>query len=595
MCLISISLVICISITKAQDTVYPLVALSSNEISFYGKEGSDIVSYDLRVIGLVDKDVTVKLSSATLYDNKSSNSITLEASEVPEKVKKNIEQTITLELNIAGKKPGTYKGAIIATAQTTDNITTTNIPVTAKIEEDTPWYIPIGEASLVIVTIVLIGVALGIPENTEKFLWGRKVYSKRPWVIILGIIVVSLWLVSLVSTDIGEPSNMVTTVLVTPFILYVISYVKDKRTERLEKEKVSRTVQNEGIKEDVNLIRSLIGELSSHCASFNPYYCEIKLGIPPTNYVTEKQVVYHSSGIISGEVWKDNRKQGIVADIHTLYLEKYYDFVPKYNHLYRMARYLIQNPKKIKSPNTLQGFLSLFDEFREKFGELEKILFVYLSYILELWSRTRLSPMKVNYPRISRTLLNKLIDYEILKPGLQIEELGGFKEDKLSKKLQQDVMEDKTKSPRELQKVESLMENNTARELLTKFKEAVKDNNKQALACYDELDSWVTQKFRNKIDDWKFSAKDMEKITKEIYSADNITKFFDKFQKDFYEKYYNLKKSDVLKLTGLPTLPDEEEPEKKEYTLKIGNLYKEQPKEGEPTPTKDPFDVHHIK
>lgn len=564
--------------------------MSSTELTFYGEEGNDVLSFSLTVVGLVDENVTVKLSSAVLYDNSSKNSVELGATEASNAVKKNEEQTIIVNLNVTATKAGTYKGAVIVTAETTQNITATIVPVTAKIVEVAQWYYPIGQWGLVFITLSLIGAALIFPENKKKNIWKFNVVSKMSWVVIFGISAVSLWLVSLVISGIGEPSNMVTTVLVTPFVLYVINCVKDKRTERLEKEKISRKIQNEGSKKDIELIRSLLGELSTHCASFTPFYCEEKLGLPPAQYVSNPEVVYHSMGIISREVWDENRKQGIVANIHTLYLEKYYDFIPKYNRLYRTARYILKNPNITPSPP--RNFFDLFDEFRKKYCNIEKILFVYLSYILELWSRTTLSPIKVDYPRISRTLLYALIEYEILKPGTYIDELDGFKKNDLSKELKKDVTEDERSDQNRLKKIKTDITKKSEKNVLEKFKKIAKDKNEtQELACYKVLRTWLIKKFKDKIHSWSLSANDIEKIMNYIYQENNVTLFFSEFQKDFYKKYVNLKQSDILTIKGLPEVPETDEPEKREYTLNIGNIYKKKTKKEEASITKETFDV----
>ena len=83
----------------------------------------------------------------------------------------------------------------------------------------------------------------------------------------------------------------------------------------------------------------------------------------------------------------------------------------------------------------VKDFFDTFKNFRRVYGELQEILFVYLSYILECYSKTALSPMKLEIPRITRTLLYRLIEYGILKPFELIDDLSGFEMRKIAKEL----------------------------------------------------------------------------------------------------------------------------------------------------------------
>ena len=136
----------------------------------------------------------------------------------------------------------------------------------------------------------------------------------------------------------------------------MISFVKDKRTERLEKEKASRTIRNTGIEKDIELLRSIIGELSTHCASFNPHLYQKEFEFKKNTYSKGRyqttafdhcyRILFNKSGSLSRKIWDGSRKQGLVADLPILELEKYYDFMEFYNRYYSRALKLLTGNKE---------------------------------------------------------------------------------------------------------------------------------------------------------------------------------------------------------------------------------------------------------
>lgn len=416
-----------ISIAIAQDSANPLIALSSTEINFYGEVDTIPAARDLIVIGLED-GVNVILVPSDLYANGTGESIAVNLNITNFSVNKTSLVPVSINLSSAAKE-GTYKGAIIVTATANGNITTTNLTVIATIEAVNPW-LDLGQWVSVfsIGILIFIGLmfpGLVFPEDKEIQYKERKILLKKLLVVSFGIIISLILLWSLVYFDFGGPGTILNALLVTPFVTYAIAFVKDERTERLEKEKTSRTIRDDGIKKDTELIRNLMGEMATHCASFNPNFYEEKLKKPFDN---TSQLLYHKTGLVARKVWDESCKQGFVADIHTLHLEKYYDFIPLYNQCYAYAMTLIKDKKLAKKKHK---FFDHFEEFRKTYGELQRVLFVYLSYIQELYSKTALSPMKLEFPRITRTLLYKLIDYEILKPFKYIDNLSGFKTEEI--------------------------------------------------------------------------------------------------------------------------------------------------------------------
>lgn len=423
--LLLIPLISSIAVAMAQDSVPRLITLSTNELNLVGTEGVTNLGQTLRMVGIGDEKVDVKLFSADLYDNNSGKTISLnEMNIVPDlfSLSRNEEKTVNITLNTLGASAGTYQGTILVTATTTTNITDTKVKVTVKIKIENPWiyqWVP------VIVTLVLIAVALNLPEE-QKFLNGApnllsRYYSKKTVLVILSISSVFLWFLSLVTSSFGEPSNIISTILIGPFIGYVIYYVKDLREERKEMEKASRALRAEGITKDIELLRNILGEITSHFASLRSEY-------------------YHKSGLLSRESWDKSSKQGMISDIPTGRIAKYYGFVDLHNAYYSCSMKLSteKDKNKSKKPEASQPN-SRFEEFRNKYLELETILFVNLSYDIGLFGASYLSPLPVGYPRVSETLVFKLKEYEVLKPSDYEENDDSFK--KKIEKRDMDLLE----------------------------------------------------------------------------------------------------------------------------------------------------------
>ena len=514
-----------------------MIALSSTTIQFYGKEDTILKTRNLIIIGLEDR-VNVTLVPTDLYSNGTDESIFVNLSENNLLVNKTNQELVKIELS-SPDKAGTYNGVIMVIASIAgENFTTTYISVVAVIETAPVWSDEFVKWGIVVFIGILVCCGMLVPDYWKLRIdypkWklriplikkiipnnAKVVFIKKYIVVISGIIVAFLWFFSLLSNPFGDPAVVLQTVLITPFITYALGIVKDQRTERLEKEKASRTIRDDGIKKDIDLIRKLIGEMATHYASFNPNCYEEKLNKPPDD---TPYLLYHKTGLLSKKVWDESCKQGFVADIHTLHLENYYDHIPFYNQCYIHAMTLIS----IHAPASKQTFLKLFENFRKTYGELQKVLFVYLSYTLELFSKTVLSPMKLEYPRITRTLLYNLIDYEILIPFQFIERLSRFNTEEVAKELvvkelarESVVKELKRELAREFGYPKERLEE--LQKLVEKLKTLVSElsNNedmnevtKEKMKLLEESKKWFEQKndwkdeFKNKRPDLKDNGK----------------------------------------------------------------------------------------
>lgn len=404
--LLLISLINFIAVAVAQDSVPQLITLSTDELNFLGTEGVTNLSQTLRIVGIGDEKVNVTLFSADLYDSSSGKTISFnEMNIVPDlfSLSRNEEKAVNIMLNTLGVSAGTYQGTILVTATTTTTITETKIKVITKIKIENPW---ISQWGPLIATLIVIAIALNLPEEKKerKFLnrardFLNTHYSKKFFLVFLGMLSVFLWFLSLVTSSFGDPSNIISTILIGPFVGYVIYYVKDKREETKEKEKASRALLTGGIEKDIELLRNLLGETTSHFASFNSKY-------------------YHKSGLLSREAWDKSSKEGLISDIPTGRIAKYYGFVDLHNAYYSCVMKLSTEKDKNKSETSeASQLISLFEAFRKKYLDLETILFVNLSYDIGLFGATYLSPLPVGYPRVSGTLVFKLKEYGVLKPS----------------------------------------------------------------------------------------------------------------------------------------------------------------------------------
>ena len=372
-----------VAVTTAQDTLYPLVALSSDHIAFYGKEGNDTAKSTITVVGLAEKKVDVTLSSATFYQNGSSNSVKFTKFQIS--VDQN-ETTKDLSENIKGAEAGTYYGTIIATAEAPEeNMTSTRIGVTVTIEGDETSAIWINSfiAGFLFIMFVLPW-AVAVYWKDE---WGED--SKRLLLLIFGIIVSASFVLAIVTKVFGD-LTLLSGVLITPFLAYVVYYIKDQREARQSCTKTATELRNKGLEKDLDFLKDILGEIAKHYASFN------------SNRFSEK-------GLLPTKKWDEYSTQGVIMELDAGRLAKYYGYAPVHDKYYKIAMKVAQPP----APKHV-NFITEFTALRSTYAELEKSVFAYLSYQIGLLCKTYLEPLEVEYPRLSRNFLEYLIDNQLL-------------------------------------------------------------------------------------------------------------------------------------------------------------------------------------
>ena len=244
------------------------VILSPNQLNFVGEQGVSSLSRTLYVIGFANVDVRITLTPTDLFENNSGKVIP--ASSVVTSVSSlnvpNIsEQGISILVMTSGVAEGTYQGAIVLTSTNDTTITSQSIQVTVKIEPKYYSYYPTFSYFSILFSILFIISALLLGE---VFDWQ---YGKI-LLFIFGFIALLLWVVSIYtslafkSSSLTDPSNLLGTALVIPFVGYLVAHVKDSRDDRRALENTALTIRNSSIGKDVDILTSLVAELSTHYA-----------------------------------------------------------------------------------------------------------------------------------------------------------------------------------------------------------------------------------------------------------------------------------------------------------------------------------------
>ncbi len=174
----------------------------------------------------------VTLFSDSLYSNSTGFNIPqnqMEISPSSFSLSKNGVEKVNISLNNIGEtNPGTYQGTILVTASTaTSNVTLSSIAVIAKIEIEHSAGIKL---TIIGIMIALIGVTLGLGHYKDKI---KK--FPRFVVVVIGLIAISLWVFLITNTTVSfyDPGNIVSTVIIVPFMGYLIFFVKDDKKVKI--------------------------------------------------------------------------------------------------------------------------------------------------------------------------------------------------------------------------------------------------------------------------------------------------------------------------------------------------------------------------
>lgn len=550
-----------------------LIGLANNQLTFSGDSTTGSLDRIIIIAGLED-NVQVKVIPEKLYDISSQNEITVQVNPSSFLISKNEQSSVKITVDISDKEAETYNGSIIITASTADKSATTNIDINVVITEETKNIfetILSKQNQIIVIAIVLSSLAIAlIFAHFDKL------------VIAIGISFAALifWfssmVVSIIETNIVAA---ISTAVIVPFAAYIINQVKSKSDAKTEKIKAAKEILVEASKEDIDWLRKVIGETTTHYASFNPKFEGVK------EISRCPETIYHKNGVLKRNYWDANYKQGSAADLPALHLEKYYDYVDLYNSYYEAAMMLTKGKTIIEFEKLeKKDWFIKFETFRKKYAELETVLFVYISYLIGLFGQNRMSPMKVEYPRITRVLLYKLLEYGVLKPQNYVLQKKYFLrsefKNKKSKKCfethleykfyfeeKNEVLIEKTKketkseypkdSVLEKRKYDKWYEEKFEEEKSDLKKEIEKKKNspnyKKLEVDWIESDNeWAIRRlFKKKIEKWDFTAKESDEILKDIYEKDDIPTFYYKVGQDFRYTFTELLES-IKDLVPLP-------------------------------------------
>lgn len=241
-------------------------------LSFFGTNGQAQLKRTLTFVGITNQSLTVNLTPTDLYDNNTGNSISSNKIEISPSnftIQGN-STTVNVSLETSQAIGGSYSGTILLTTSTINSsrnnlqVATTNIGVSATIQ--------IGFSSLIqpqfylVISIFIIEmVAFAAVSNDWPF--------KNYVVLIVTILALSIWAYMLFVYGFSQINGILTTIgtiFVAPFLIFITNYVRDQWSTENDKRKSVRDIENKGRANDIEMVRSVLGELETHFASFNP-------------------------------------------------------------------------------------------------------------------------------------------------------------------------------------------------------------------------------------------------------------------------------------------------------------------------------------
>jgi hypothetical protein len=506
------------TIAAAENTLYPLASLSSENLTFFASEGDETTNSTMTIVGLAESKVSITLSTSTFYDESSANSVTFKI--INTYVDRN-ETVLPLTIDIKDAKAGTYKGTIIVVARENETTTSTKISATVNIEKEK---FPISLEQIIVLTVFLLPFFIGLVWKDE---WEPKIKKfylililtaiasimailaiivsaafrpiiftlvlaffaviiavgvisliqlrrkefredfclEKKYVLVLTAMIVAAVFIYAIVTRIFGDLSLISGALVVPFIGYIIAYVKDKRDERKESIKTAITLRNNGIQKDLDFLRDILGETGKNYASLSSDY-------------------YRATGKLSRTKWEKSATQGIIADIPTGYLAKYYHYTDLYN-AYYSAVFKIHEQWKATTRKQYCGqsqpckrelnncLVDKFTAFKKEYADLDKSIFAYVVYVIGLLGKQYLTPLEIEFPRLSRGLLDHLVEIKVLKP----DNYGYKGDDELKESIKN--LDDKL--------FDEILKNIYTKESQTKIKKAITENFNATYKKLEEL------------------------------------------------------------------------------------------------------------
>jgi len=238
-----------------------------------------------------------------------------------------------------------------------------------------------------------------------------KYEDKRRLSVSLFLTIIGLVLTTVISPFSKELNTLIIGALFSPLIAYIIGILKDKQKFWSEVDKISHDYRRRLVEQESQIIGELLGELSTHTAAFKSY------GIQE----------------IVAEKWNTSFKVGLISDIHTLLIARYYYFVPLFNGIVKDLDELVKKGQiNRKAGNT--DCLKRFSELKKAFLETETAVFHTLIYDLGLLQQKYLARPTVEFPIHMSFLLRKRLErFGILKESETLQAAQIFSETNLER------------------------------------------------------------------------------------------------------------------------------------------------------------------
>lgn len=384
-----------VSQTKSQNSLIEFVPA---QLIFESEEGFPIASgRTILERTLVLKDISgrgfsnITLISTSWYELNSSEKIS------PENVhfdQSNFsipaggfhETIVTLE--VPSVKHGTYRGYILVL---TDNNETLHVDATLLAHRSA------------FVTAVIFSIVLLLVLFVFWLLLQENGYMKIRLIASIAIITIELLLV-MTATPFGpELSSILVTAIFSPLIAYLISILKAERDFSKQIDLASHDYRKRMIERESDIIGSLIGELTTHVAAFaaNDW--------PRPRELPEK-------------VWEKSEKVGLISDIHTQWLAKYYHYVPLYNRCVGIIGESSRKNTEKETSRKVDAGEKSFTEVKKAFAAVETLLYHMLTYDLGSLQQKYLARQTVLFPYHMSLLLRETLGrFGIIRNGEEID------------------------------------------------------------------------------------------------------------------------------------------------------------------------------
>ena len=334
----------------------------------------------------------VTMQSTTWYEINSSQKISTDEihfDEVTFSIPAGSFHEVTLTVDVSNLKTGTYSGYILISI---NHSTTQQVDATLTLTKNE---IPPLLVGFVVLGLIMLSFWLLLQRNPQdKKTWPKTRLGGEAQRLGISFIIIVVALVLVITVvPFGQALNPVlVTALFTPFIAYIISVLKAENDFSKQIDLASQDYRKRMIEIESNTIGGLVGELTTHSAALTsedwPRPCEL-------------QTI----------VWEKSEKMGLISEMHSLSLAKYYRYVPLYNSCIKKLPELVdkgKSPQKDELKNELKNC-------KEAMAKAETLLYQMLIYDLGLLQQKYLRREPVSFPyHATETLKKTLQTYRIL-------------------------------------------------------------------------------------------------------------------------------------------------------------------------------------